>query len=179
MPRRKGNPQQSLTKDSIWADKDVGVSHLYQGVPSSLLLPLLSVCAPTLSWPMVGTAVWSPLPYTLLPFWLQRAISCVKKRTGWEGAGAEVGLVVLALSLPSGSILPHFLSVFLSVSSPALCFLFFTSLSPLNLLLFGVLYSWKAASLDQCSTKLLLPLVRLSFGEQLPPSYQIFPSDIV
>lgn len=58
-------------------------------------------------------------PLQVLPFWLQRAISCTKRRPGWEGAGAQVGLAVLALSLPLGSILPRFRAAFLSVSSLA------------------------------------------------------------
>lgn len=53
---------------------------------------------------MVGTAVWSPYhlltPSVTLPFWLQRAISCVEKQADGEGVGARVSLVVLAFSPP-------------------------------------------------------------------------------
>lgn len=78
-------------------------------------------------------------PLHLLLFWLQRAISCAERRAGWEGAGAEVSVVVLALSLPSGSILPHFLSVFLF---PLLSCVSYASCSSrlLTFLLFGVFF---------------------------------------
>lgn len=89
---------------------------------SAILLPTpsspLSLC-PHPELAHSGYSCSEP-PLCLLPFWLQRAISCAEKRPGWEGAEAQVGLAVLAFPLPLGSIPPHFLSAFLSVSSPAL-----------------------------------------------------------
>lgn len=82
---------------NIWADK-------HACCPPSI--PFYSSrYAPILSWPMVGTAVWSPPPHHL-PFSLQRAISCAEKRPGWEGAGGQVGPNPFP---PSGSNLPQLL----------------------------------------------------------------------
>lgn len=48
-----------------------------------------------------GYSCFEP-PLQVLPFWLQRAISCTERRPGWEGARAQVGLAVFGPFSPLG-----------------------------------------------------------------------------